>query len=256
MTTTPPSPSAPGDLSQVPKLSITYRTDGDVTAFFPHEVTTESTPEVALSFYCAIVHNEPEYGISVKIGCTLDERPAWYTMGIGITQESAIFVSRETNGQPKYPCDVRYERMGTEIRASAVHQGVTFAAYRGRLDGPADTDEEPFEELELWVKHSRAVGGTSGAWDLPPRFVEVAMAGTRVRREPLAGALTLTSSVWDPVADLLPPTTAPQATLLTTRFHSRTITAGRPLDADSFAPLADTIGGSRWPGQRGAPRDS
>ena len=27
-----------------------------------------------------------------------------------------------------------------------------------------------------------------------------------------------------------------------------------PLDPDAFWPYADTIGGSRWPGERGGPR--
>ena len=44
------------------------------------------------------------------------------------------------------------------------------------------------------------------------------------------------------------------AMLVTHQMKSREITNAGPLDADSFWPHADVIGGSRWPGTNGGPK--
>ena len=40
-----------------------------------------------------------------------------FTVGIGIDQEAAIFISQERNGQPKFPCSVRFFRLGDKVEA-------------------------------------------------------------------------------------------------------------------------------------------
>ena len=44
------------------------------------------------------------------------------------------------------------------------------------------------------------------------------------------------------------------AMLVTHQMKSREITNAGALDADSFWPHADVIGGSRWPGTNGGPK--
>ena len=79
--------------------------------------------------------------------------------------------------------------------------------------------------------------------------------GTDITKvEPLAGELVLHPSPWDPYTELLPMTGPATAELVTARHTAREITVAGTLDPDGFAPFADTIGGSRWPGERGGPR--
>ena len=247
--------SAPGEIAGWPKLVVRYPTRPEaIAALLPPGLEPCGEPTVAISAYCAPVHDEPELGISVKVPAAFRGVDGQYTLGIGIDQESAIFVSRETNGQPKFPCDVRYFRFGDRIEASATHQGHTWFSYRGTVAG-ADEPDTDVDDHEWWIKVSRAVGGGEGDYDLPPRVVDVHTTGTVVRADALDGRLELRSSPWDPCADLLPPEGEPLAQLVTTRFTGRSISVAGPLDPEGFWPFADTIGGSRWPGRRGAPRE-
>ena len=56
------------------------------------------------------------------------------------------------------------------------------------------------------------------------------------------------------IAELLPQRELVSAILDTPTWLGREITLENPLDPDAFWPHADTIGGSRWPGQMGGPR--
>lgn len=242
-----------------PKLVVRYPTDeAAIAALLPPGLVPCSDPVVQLSVYCAPVHDEPELGISTKVPARFEGVDGWYALGIGIDQESAIFVSRETNGQPKFPCTIRYFRIGDQVEASATHQGTTFFSYRGRSVGDRPVDGVEVTDHEWWIKVSRAVG-TTGAepeprYDLPPQVVGVRTVGTTVHAEQLDGELTLTPSRWDPCAELLPMRGEASAELVTARFTAREIAPAGPLDPVAFWPHADTIGGSRWPGDRGAPR--
>ncbi len=245
---------APGDLLGLPKLIIQYPTDPEaIAALLPPGFTAWGEPVVQVNFYCAPVHGEAEYGVSTKIPASFDGVDGSYCLGIGIDQESAIFVSRETNGQPKFPCTVIYHRLGDEVIATATHQGTTFLTYRGISAGAATPEAVERTDHEWWIKYSRAAGGGDG-FDLDPRVVKVTTSGVPVRVEPLVGKLDLNESVWDPYCALLPPRGAATAELVTTRHTGRTITTAGSLDPAAFVPFADTIGGSRWPGDRGAPR--
>ena len=114
-----------------PKLVVRYPTDADaIAALLPPGLEPCGEPVVQLGVYCAPVHGEPEFGISTKVPARFDGVDGWYALGIGIDQESAIFVSRETNGQPKFPCAVRYFRIGDQVEATATHQGHLVHALR------------------------------------------------------------------------------------------------------------------------------
>jgi hypothetical protein len=83
--------------------------------------------------------------------------------------------------------------------------------------------------------------------------VQVTTSGVRTHTEVLDGELVLRESDWDPYTTLLPQRGPVTAELVTTRHTGRSIRPAGPLDPDAFEPFADTIGGSRWPGDRGAP---
>lgn len=251
--TTTPS-ARPGDVVGWPKLVLRYPTEAAaIAALLPPGLEPCGAPTVQINVYCVPVHGEPEHGISTKVPARFGGVDGSYCLGIGIDQESAIFVSQETNGQPKFPCTVQYFRLGEQVHASATHQGTTFMSFVGTPTGTVDPDGEEVTEHEWWIKASRAIGGGEG-YDLAPQVVEVTTSGVRTHTETLAGELVLRDSDWDPYTTLLPMTGPASAELVTTRHTGRSITAAGPLDADAFWPYADTIGGSRWPGERGAPR--
>jgi acetoacetate decarboxylase len=257
-TPTPSSTSAPsarpGDVVGRPKLVLRYPTDaGAIAALLPPGLEPCGEPVVQINVYCVPVHGEPEHGISTKVPARFKGVEGSYCLGIGIDQESAIFVSQETNGQPKFPCSVKYFRLGEQVHASATHQGTTFLSYSGTPTDTPEPDGVEVTEHEWWIKVSRAVGGGHG-YDLAPRVVQVTTSGVRTHTEALDGELVLRESDWDPCATLLPMRGRATAELVTTRHTGRSIAPAGPLDPDAFWPFADTIGGSRWPGDRGAPR--
>lgn len=259
MSDTPPSGehvpmTPPGEVVGMPKLVLRYPTDpASIAALLPPGLEPCGEPVVQINVYCVPVHGEPEHGVSTKVPARHEGVEGSYCLGIGIDQESAIFVSQETNGQPKFPCQVRFFRLGGEVHASATHQGTTFLSYSGTPAGLVEPDGVESTEHEWWIKASRAVGGGYG-YDLPPTVVQVSTSGVRTRTEVLDGELVLRDSDWDPYTTLLPMRGPATGELVTTRHTARSIRTAGPLDPDAFWPFADTIGGSRWPGDRGAPR--
>ena len=239
----------------LPKLVVRYGTDAaGIDQLLPPGFTRWGDPVVQIGVYCVPVHGEPEHGISIKVPATFDGTDGWYTLGIGIDQESAVFVSQETNGQPKFPCQVAYFRIGDTVEARATHQGHTFFEYRGTAgDEMVHDGADEAGDTEWWTKYSRQVGGGQG-FDLEPRVVAVRTAGVPLTSVPLTGDLVLRDSDWDPVARYLPVRGDVSAEMVTVRHTAREISVAGTLDADAFWPHADTIGGSRWPGDRGAPR--
>ena len=109
----------PGDVIGLPKLVLRYPTDPerDRRPAAARASNRPATPMVQINVYCVPVHGEPEHGISTKVPARFDGVDGSYSLGIGIDQESAIFVSQETNGQPKFPCAVRFFRLGDGVHA-------------------------------------------------------------------------------------------------------------------------------------------
>lgn len=244
----------PAEAGGWPKLVVRYRTDqSNIDALLPPGLEPLGEPIVQIGIYCVPVHGEPEFGVSTKVPASYDGIEGMYSLGVGIDQESAIFISRETNGQPKYPCDVQFYRLGDEVHARATHQGYTFVEYHGTATEMVEHDDEPTEDNEWWIKHSRAVGGVAGEYDYPPHVVRVRTMSAPRFTAPIDGELLLRDSPWDPHTRLLPCVSLESAELVHNVFTARDITNAGPLDPDAFWPFADTIGGSRWPGRSGAP---
>ncbi len=249
------SMTRPGEIAGWPKLKVVYRTDPDrIADLLPPGIEQGANPYVHINVYCVPVLGEPEYGISTKLEADYDGVQGQYSMGMGIDQEAAVLISQETNGQPKFLCDVSYFRFGDRVEARASHQGYTFFEFAGDAGAVTDGGGEPFEENEWWVKYSRAIGGVEKSYDFPPHVVRVKTGFKLVSTEELDGDLILRDSPWDPYTELLPMREQISASLVTAQPTSRDITKEGPLDPIEFWPYVDTIAGSRWPGERGGPR--
>lgn len=245
----------PGEIVGWPKLVITYRTDPDaIAALLPPGLEPTGDPHVQLGVYCVPILGEPEFGISTRIGASWSGMDGQFCVGIGIDQEAAIFISQERNGQPKFPCTIRYYRLGDYVEAKATHQGYTFFEFTGRSTAAEEPEGGDQELNEWWIKSSRAIGGAQ-EWDFPPHVVRVHSVSEQVHVEDLEGDLVLRESPWDPYTELLPLREQLSAQLVTSAHRSRAITNAGPLDPDAFWSHADTIGGSRWPGENGGPRN-
>lgn len=245
----------PGEIAGWPKLVLIYRTDPSMlAALLPPGIEPGAEPLVQIGVYCVPVRDEPEYGVSTKVMADFDGVTGWYSIGMGIDQESAIFISQELNGQPKFPCEISYFLHGDRVEARCTHQGYTFLEFSGTVSGTAAPTGLDVESNEWWIKSSRAIGGVPEAYDYPPHVVRVRMVSEAVDTKTLDGQLRLLESPWDPYTRYLPFSELVSAELVMSKHKAREITNAGALDAAAFWPYADVIGGSRWPGERGGPR--
>ena len=244
----------PGDILGWPILKIDYPTDADkIAALLPPGIDPSAESNVHLSIYCVPVPDEPEYGVVVSVDADYRGTPGRYALGYGIDQESAVYISKDMNGQPKFLAEIDYYRLGDAVSARCTHHGYTFLEFKGKTTGSAELPETQLEH-EWWIKVSRAAGGAEKAYDFPPHVVQVRADYQPVHRETVEGELRLLESPWDPIAELLPMRGAASAYLSTAIPKSRDITLEGRLDPEAFWPHVDTIGSSRWPGTWGGPR--
>ena len=130
--TTSPT-NKPGEVSGWPKLQMVYRSDPDrIADLLPPGITPGKSANVYVNIYCVPVLGEPEYGVSTKVEAVYDGIPGLYCLGMGIDQEAAVFISQELNGQPKFPCAIKFFRLGDQVEAVCTHQGYTFLEFRGQ----------------------------------------------------------------------------------------------------------------------------
>jgi acetoacetate decarboxylase len=244
----------PGDIINWPILKILYRSDKDrIAALLPPGIDPSDESNVHLNIYCVPVPDEPEYGVLISVDADYKGNKGMYTIGLGIDQEAAIFISRDMNGQPKFPADIAYYRMLDQVTARCSHQGYTFLEFKGKVKGPVESPPE-YTEDEWWIKVSRAVGGAEKSYDFPPHVVKVHSTYGTQHLEEVEGTLQLAASPWDPIAELLPLREQVSVHLDTPTFLGRDISLEGTLDPEAFWPFVDTIGGSRWPGTNGGPK--
>jgi acetoacetate decarboxylase len=246
----------PGEIINWPMLKLHYSTSQEnIAALLPPGIEPGAGSQVHITVYNFPVPDVPEYGVLTTVDADYNGHEGQFTLGYGIDQESAIFNSQEMNGQPKYPCDITYWRMLDRVYAKCTHQGYTFLEFDGKATETLENPEN-HSETEWWIKVSRAVGmgPVEATYDFPPHVVRVHSTYGTGFLQKLEGIVTLGDSPWDPIKELLPIESDVESLLWTPIFLGREITLEGKLDADAFWPHADTIGGSRWPGERGAPR--
>lgn len=243
----------PGDILNWPMLKVVYRTDPDkIAALLPPGISPGKEPLVRVTIYNFPVGGEPEYGVVVNVDADYDGTEGEYTLAIGINQENAVFNSQERWGQPKFLADTSYFRLMNLVEAKVEHRGHTFIEFKGEVTGAVENPPE-FEQNEWWIKCMRAVDMAPENYDFPPHVVHVYSKYGTAYQEEVKGQLILRDSPWDPMASLLPMREQVSAYLWTPIFLDRRITLAGELDGKGFWPFADTIGGSRWPGQDGGP---
>jgi acetoacetate decarboxylase len=246
--------SNPGELINWPMLKLVYRTDKDcIAALLPPGIEPGDDPNVNITIYNVPIQAAPEYGVVINVNADYGGITGEYTLGIGINQETVIYISQERWGQPKFLADTHYWRMLDNVEARVTHLGHTFVEFKGKIVG-AQAPVEECEQNEWWIKCLRDVDFTPGQYDFPPHVVHVNSRYGTAFLEKVEGELTLRESKWDPIATLLPMREQVSAHLWTPTFLDRKITLAGALDAEKFWPFADTIGGSRWPGENGGPR--
>jgi acetoacetate decarboxylase len=244
-----------GDINNWPMLKVIYRTDPDkIAALLPPGLEPTDEPNVTIIVYNFPVPDVPEYGVLMTVNARYNGIDGEYTLGYGIDQESAIFMSQEMNGQPKFPCETTFYRVGDKVVARCSHQGYTFLEFTGQATEAAEHEAE-FDMHEWWIKVSRAAGmDPTAGYDLPPHVVHVRSRYDTQHREAVNGQLRLLESPWDPIAELLPMREQLSAHLWWPIFKDREIKLAGKLDPEGFMPHADVISGSRWPGFMGGPK--
>src|SRR5436190_14751897 len=158
----------PGEIANWPILKLVYRTDPEgIADLLPPGIEPGAQPHVHVNLYNVPVKGEPEYGVSTKVVADYQATPGYYGIGLGIDQESAIFISQELNGQPKFPCSIVYFRRDDAVVARCTHQGYTFLEFNGEVTGVGDEAGDPDGHVEhdWWIKSSRAVGGVEKSYD-------------------------------------------------------------------------------------------
>lgn len=183
----------PGEIAGRPKLVLRYPTDaGAVAALLPPGLETVGEPVVQIGIYCVPVYGEPEYGVSTKVAARYGGVDGQYCLGIGIDQEAAIFISRETNGQPKFPCSVRYFRLGDEVHATCTHQGHTFLTFDGAVTGEASGDAARARSSPTTSGGSRSPAPSVG-WKAPTTSRPTSCRSTAKASSPTSNLLPVTS---------------------------------------------------------------
>ena len=245
----------PGDIILWPMLKLDYDTNPQkIAALLPPGIDPSAKSQAHLTVYNFPVPDVPEYGILITVDADYKGEEGFYTLGYGIDQESAIFMSRDRNGQPKYPCEITYYRMLDNVRARCSHQGYTFLEFDGKATHSLPHPES-HSETEWWIKVSPGVGSVPEAtYDFPPHVVRVHTRYGTACNQKVEGTLTLRDSPWDPIEELLPIESEVSARLWTPNSFDRDIALAGKLDGEAFAPFVDTIGGSRWPGENGGPK--
>ncbi|MBN7795101.1 acetoacetate decarboxylase family protein [Parahaliea mediterranea] len=245
--------STPGDHGNWPMLKLRYRAaEGDVAAVLPPGFEPGAAPEVTLTVYNVPVNGEPEHGLLTTVRCAHRGREGEFALGYAIDKEAEIFISQEKFGQPKYPAEIKYYRLGDELGARVTHQNYTFLEYYGRVSDVLDPGPD-FDEYEFWVKYSRRASYTETGFDFPPHVVNVVSNYGTAQKLKVDGELILRDSPWDPIAARLPRQSEVEAWLWTPVFRGREVALGEPLDAQAYEPWASTIGNSRWRGSHGGP---
>ena len=243
----------PGEIIGWPMLKLNYRTDADrIASLLPPGLEPGDDPLVNITIYNYPVQNEPEYGVVVNVAADYQGTEGDYTLAVGIDQEAAVFISQERWGQPKFLADIHYYRMLDRVDARVVHQGHTFVEFHGNVVGSQENLPDA-DQNEWWIKCVRDGDLTPGGYDYPPHVIHVYSRYGTAQLLKLDGEIVLRESPWDPVATLLPMREQVSAHLWSPTFLDRRISVAGPLDPEKFTPYADTIGGSRWPGEMGAP---
>jgi len=242
----------PGEISNWPMLKIQYRSDPKkIAAILPPGIEPGDEPNVFVTFYNVPIEESPEYGTVVSVEAKYNGVKGEYTVGFAISQEEPVLLCQKLWGQPKYLAQTTYFRYGDTVEAKCTHQGYTFIEFKGKVTETVANPPE-FTQNDWWIKCIPSVD--MQGYDVPPKVVHVRSVYETALMQKIEGKLILRDSPWDPMTEYFPIQGEVTAHLWTPVFKDRGISDAGPLDPVKFAPFADTIGGSRYPGHHGGPR--
>ena len=237
-----PSPAATQDggiqLPSIPQLEVTYLTDPDVIAALlppPLEPMDEPRAHVRVTDidieFGAFKHRERVGYFAVD--ASYEGEAGEYPLVIPIDLESAIYISREMNGQPKELAEVALIREGSHVEGRVTRNGVTFVEIAGDLTDMLP-NPAPFTQTQWWFKYSPAVEGDG--FDAGPFLVRSDDDFQTESLQRVDGKLVLRELASDPVVDL------PVREVVSMQLRNFSVVSRRkmvgPIDAEAFKPYA------------------
>ena len=247
----------PGEIANWPLLKVVYRTDPDKIAdLLPPGIEPGAEPHVHVNIYNVPVKGEPEYGVSTKVDADLRRHAR------------ATTASASGSTRSRRSSSARSSTASRSSRARSCTSAATTSSRRAARTratrSSSSTVRSPVSSTTRQATTRRTTGGSSRR--VPSVASRRATTSRRtscasrrestdVRKEIVDGDARAARQPVGPVhraaADARAGVGAPRVVGVQ---KSREITLAGPLDPIAFWPYADTIGGSRWPGDRGGPR--
>lgn len=187
-------------------LTASYETDPEVVAaVLPRPLEPTDQPLVRISVARVDLGGGylPFGAGTVAVQARHDGTVGNYPLVMPMTTEQSVIGGRETFGEPKKLAQVTLERDGDgdggTVTGRITRMGVTFVEVTGRVGAPLDPPDDQ-ERVDFYFKFLPAPDGKG--FDAEPSLVYCHRTETYRSLAPVDGAVTLTESRFDPVADL------------------------------------------------------
>lgn len=185
-----------------PWIQVTYLTDPErIKALLPPVFEPGDRPEVyvRISDICYPEISYREMVGYIAVSAKYKGKAGEYPLLIPIDLESAVYISRETFGQPKVVAQLELTRNDNWVHARIARNGTTFIEINGEITGSLAVPA-PYQTTQWWFKYLPAVSGKG--FDAGPFLVESNDQITLQSNQNVRGTITLRDSATDPVADL------------------------------------------------------
>lgn len=183
-------------------LTASYETDPEVVAaVLPPPLAPTENPLVRVSVARVDLGGDyPPFGAgTVAVEARHDGVVGNYPLVMPMTTEQSVIGGRETFGEPKKLAQVTLERDGDAVTGRVTRMGITFVEVTGTV-GPALDLPDDQERVDFYFKFLPAPDGKG--FDAEPSLVYCHRTETYRTLADVDGAVTLTDSRFDPVADL------------------------------------------------------
>jgi acetoacetate decarboxylase len=183
-------------------LVATYETDPDaVAAVLPSPLQSPTSPLVRVTVATVDMgRGYPIFGAGTfAVHCSYDGVDGDYALVMPMTTEQAVIGGRETFGEPKKLAEVGLDRDGERITGYCRRMGIDFLEITGTITGETQPAADR-TRTSYYVKFLPAVTGKG--FDADPVLVACRREERTRKQWTVDGAVQLTESRFDPVADL------------------------------------------------------
>jgi acetoacetate decarboxylase len=183
-------------------LVATYETDPDaVAAVLPSPLQPPAAPLVRVTVATVDMgRGYPIFGAGTfAVHCSYDGVDGDYALVMPMTTEQAVIGGRETFGEPKKLAEVGLDRDGERITGYCRRMGIDFLEITGTITGETQPAADR-TRTSYYVKFLPAVTGKG--FDADPVLVACRREERTRKQWTVDGAVQLTESRFDPVADL------------------------------------------------------